>query len=420
LIRHKQIPETILEQRLPTPQEAAFCEQFSIAWIVQTPDHIEQFWLEHEQVVVSPGIDSRPWAHRFPKKVLSELDIFADAFEKRSARVPVIAITGTLGKTTITYLTGKLAQSLGKNVFVGGNIGIGMLDAVDDPSIDLFVLEISSFQLEYTTRFRPAIAVVTNIFENHLDRHGSFAEYRAIKCKIFAHQKSSDCAIIPESLRPFCSPLVRVLTIGDSPRADYYIQNHAIVREGSVVVQIDELPPQSYPINWAYLIAIGAQMGLAPSKVCETLRMITLPEHRCVPIARINGVTYFDDSKSTVIEATRAAVESLSSRTIILLLGGVSKGVDRTRALAFFPRNGLKIIPFGGEAALLFAGCREHALTVETACSTLEQAVDRAYQIAEPGDCVLLSPGGASFDLFGNYMLRGKRFKEILDRLQHQ
>ena len=337
----------------------------------------------------------------------------------RQRAVPIIAITGTVGKTTITHLTGALAQSLGKNIFVGGNIGIGMLDAVDNETINLFVLEVSSFQLEYTKRFHPTVAVLTNIFENHLDRHGTLDAYRAAKLRIFGCQTDSDYAIVPETLRVHCASLrSHVVTVGTPATADYGIDERGIVRSGDVVVPITELPPQSYGENWAYLVAIGAILGVSPRDVCTRLGAIPLPDHRCRAIATIKGVTYYDDSKATIIEATRAALQSLTASRTILLLGGVSKGVDRSRALASFPKKGIMAVPFGAEAALLHAACRANGIPSEEPCGDLETAVARAFLIAQPGDAVLLSPGGASFDLFKNYGARGKRFKEILDRLE--
>lgn len=419
LIRSKQAPATIIEQRIATDEEVAFCAEFSILWIVQTAEQLEQFWAEHDCIVVSPGIDSRAWAQRFPEKVTSELDIFADAFAVRQRAVPLIAITGTVGKTTITHLTGVLAQSLGKNVFVGGNIGVGMLDAVDDESIDLFVLEVSSFQLEYAQRFHPTLAVFTNIFENHLDRHGSLDEYRAAKLRVFACQTESDCAIVPDSLLPYLPSLrAHILTVGQDAPAEYQFSDRGIARCGLLLVPIADVPAQSYLANWAYLVAIGTLLGISPHEVCARLRSVLLPDHRCMVVATINGVTYYDDSKSTIIEATRAAVQSLASARTILLLGGVSKGVDRTRALATFPKNGLTVVPFGAEANALHGACIMNGIVSEEPCVNLEEAVERSFSIAQPGDVVLLSPGGASFDLFKNYTARGKRFKEILDRLQ--
>lgn len=420
LVRTYQAPAGIIEQRMPSEEEAKFCSQFSITWVVQSADSLERFWTDHDHIVISPGIDSRVWAQRFPEKIVSELDIFADAFAARSRAVPLIAITGTVGKTTITHLTGALAQSVGKKVFIGGNIGVGMLDAVDDESVDLFVLEVSSFQLEYAQRFHPTLAVLTNIFENHLDRHGTLDAYRSAKLRIFASQTESDYAIIPESLRTDCASVrSRLVTIGHSDCADYGADERGILYGGQIVVPITEVPAQSYLGNWAYIVAIGSFLGCSPRDVCARLFAVSLPDHRCRAVATINGVTYYDDSKATIIEATRAAVESLPSVRTVLLLGGVSKGVDRARALAEFPKKTIIVVPFGTEADLLYAACSANGIPSEAPCGSLEEAVEKAFSIAQHGDAVLLSPGGASFDLFKNYAARGKRFKEILDRLQH-
>lgn len=389
-----------MDRRAPTAQEAIWCEEQAISWVVQQPENVELFWKNHDWIVASPGIDIRRWAASYPEKVLGELDLFAQAFERRHKPADIIAITGTVGKTTITHLCGELLRAQGKNVFVGGNIGVGMLDAVDNEDIETFVLEVSSFQLEYMRSFRPSIAIWTNLFENHLDRHGTLEGYRAAKARLFAQQRAGDCAILPTELIP---------ALGN--------YQGEIIPDG-YPVPLSEIPAYSYQSNWFIIAALAWRMGIDPFAALRMLAAAKLPDHRCTPIATINGVTYYDDSKATVIEATRAALAAIPAQRIVLLFGGVSKGVDRASLLHTLPLARTVIVPFGGEAKMLHTACVGLGLAVLAPCATLEDAVAIAHAHAKSGDAVLLSPGGASFDLFKDYGARGLRFREIVDSIR--
>lgn len=380
------------------------------------PTQLEQFLSLTDYILPSPGIDLRPFV-AFADKFICEVDIFQQFFTK-----PTIAITGTLGKTTVTYL---LSQLLGQHVrtATGGNIGIGMLDLMMKDDVDLAVLELSSFQLEHAKEYSPRLAIITNLYPNHLDRHGDIDSYRNAKLTMCMHQNKNQHALLPISFAPYVQniqskiayfSLSKPTTLCNAPI--YCIESNAIVRyENGIqkkLIEINDLPQIGMLEHWLIMCAALDILHYSltlPKKITidQTL------EHRVEFCGSKNGISFYNDSKSTIMESTLAAVTRLQSQPIILLIGGLSKGVNREPYIAQLKDKIKYLICFGAEAAQLHAMATPSNIS-SVSCATLEDAVNHAYKIATPGDAILLSPGGSSFDLFKNYKERGEYFKKLI------
>lgn len=402
------------------------------------PNKLDQFLSVHDYLIPSGGIDLRP--HKtIHQKILSELDLFCDSWRTSTKPAPIIGITGTVGKTSVTHLLSEILKAHGYRVATGGNIGVGLFDLLQEKnSSDYAVLELSSYQLDLCRSHAPDLAIITNLHPNHLDRHGSIEAYQSAKGKIFELQTSDQKAIAPLEL---CAWL-RQLTphkqytwfLGYQPTLTQLAQlNHnetvyfyddkdkkiwSISKQNNDTSQAQAImhmlcPELSFPTSWSLLQAALAALGITFKQ--ESLAQLSLPDHRFSCIATQNGISFYNDSKSTVLEATLAAVQALHPKPIILFLGGLSKGVDRASALAQFKPYSIKhVICFGKEADELTQACATHAIPA-SAYPTLEEAFAACTRtIATSDDHVLFSPAGASFDLFASYKARGERFKELV------
>lgn len=432
---------TVLDKKLNQEDVKSYTNS-ACTFITETPEALNTFLENNEIIIPSPGIDLRPYK-KYAKKMCAELDLFYEFWNK-----PCIAITGTLGKTSITHLLDTIMRQNGKSVITGGNIGTGMTALIDNPAA-CALLELSSFQLEHAQRFAPDCAIITNLYPNHLDRHGSMEDYWRAKRNVLLRQKKSDVAIVPlalaellrnEELEPSKKILERpfVFTHATTPtkkelkflRSGDYIfycdDNGAIVMlngepksQAQSIVPADLIPPLSYAVNWVIIAAFYHMLGADAAKVFGNLKDLSLPEYRLEEVATINTVTYYNDSKSTIINATIAATQMLQKKhasNIVLILGGTSKGVDRLADLKNLKEYVTHILCFGAEAQELAAACKKAKIT-HTATTTLEDAVASAQQHATSHGAVLLSPGGASFDLFKDYKERGEKFKQLVLKL---
>lgn len=399
------------------------------------PEERDAFFDSIDYVIPSPGIDLTSLKNT--EKIFSEIDLFSTAWKKS-----LIAITGTLGKTSVTHLLSLLLSAAGEKIATGGNIGIGMLDLVQQQkTVDYAVLELSSFQLEHSHLIAPDLAIITNIYPNHLDRHKTFKEYIEAKLQLILHQTIHQQALLPFELyqliradkrlttRSFAWFAVtppqktELLSLNNNDRIFSFDTNGSCIEidyQGNIkniLLPARAIPPISFKENWLVLASALHLLNIAIEPLLSQQSLeLSLPHNRLEPIATINGVSYINDSKSTIMQASITAIKALKSTNIILLLGGVSKGVDRTIYLKELASIYL-LICFGKEAETLAQ--EGDALGIKTrACKTLEDAVQEAYNSARPGDIVLLSPGGASFDLFTNYEERGKRFVELVNQLK--
>lgn len=380
-----------------------------------------------DMAVPSPGVPpANPIlreALRLGIPLMSELEL---AF--RFLTTPLVAITGTNGKTTVTTLIGELLGAAGKRVFVGGNIGAPLIGYVDGPQdADWAVVEVSSFQLQWASTFRPRVALLLNTAPDHVDYHGSFAAYREAKEKIFGRQGGDDVAVLNAAEESTASLAERVtacteLFSSSGPvEAGMFIAGEKLVR----------LPPaggrEEYPLGMIRLpgrhnienvmaaIIAARACGCTPEAIVGAVERFRGIGHRIEFVDERAGIRFYDDSKGTNVAAVVRALESFSA-PVVLLLGGRDKEGD-FETLVPLLRARVKAVVLFGEAAGKING-RIGGVVATTLAANLGEAVAAAARIASPGDVVLLSPGCASFDEFTGYKERGERFQEMVRRLE--
>jgi UDP-N-acetylmuramoylalanine--D-glutamate ligase len=395
---------------------------------VETGGHGERTFRGQDLIVVSPGVpvDAPPLvqARSLGETVIGEIELAAQFLPG-----PIVAITGSNGKTTTTTLTGEIMAAAGLPTLVGGNIGTPAISLAERAKPDtIVVLEISSFQLETIKTFRPKIAVVLNVTPDHLDRHRTFEIYTNAKARIFENQQGSDFAVLNAD-DPTCEAM------GARTRAQVFwfsrqkeVQQGAWVRDGNVVFrdakgQREILQTSEIPLKGAHnlenvlaAVSASALMGCAPDKIRQAVHDFKAVEHRLEFVASIAGVDYYNDSKATNVDATIKALESFPAN-IHLILGGKDKGSDYT-VLNDLIRQRVKRIYTIGAAAAKIESQVKGAEVVHA--ETLENAIRKAHATAQSGDIVLLAPACASFDQFKSYEHRGKMFKEIVKGLMSE
>jgi UDP-N-acetylmuramoylalanine--D-glutamate ligase len=365
---------------------------------VQSGRHSPEQFAGADLVVLSPGVpkDSLAWALPDHVPVVSELEM-ASWFVSQ----PVIAITGTNGKTTTTSLINHLLTSCGYETFMGGNIGTPLSEYVlSEKSADFLVLEVSSFQLQHTCTFRPHIALFLNFSPNHLDHHRDMQEYLEAKLKIFDNQGHEDWLIIPEQL----SLRLEQITI--------YAHKHIVDR-----VRSFDCPALLGPHNQLNIEAALAAcriLGLDDEATLPKLKSYEAYPHRLQVVRQINGLCFVDDSKSTTFEALKAALESFE-QPVCLLAGGRYKG-GNPKELANLIQKRVRIIGLFGESRDLFSQAWQNLAPLFWK-PTLEEATQCIYSQAQSGDIILLSPATSSFDLFQNYKERGLAFQKVVQAL---
>jgi UDP-N-acetylmuramoylalanine--D-glutamate ligase len=412
----------VIEKKNLTEQEQSDLLAKKIHYFAQS--ELNDFLSRNDAILASPGIDLRPFTS-YKDKWLTELDIFYANFNK-----PIIAITGSIGKTTITHLLSILLNHAQKKVLTGGNIGTPMLDLLKDKEkSDLALLEISSFQLEYCKDFAPLLAIITNIYPNHLDRHDSEKEYLEIKAKMIAYQQEKQQALIPwnlknkikaKSMLHFFSktkPSNKELQSLENSSKLFFIHSGEITvyHKGNFhsLLKLKDLPSCTFEDNWLILCASLNLLNIPIPDLTKSIDF-KLPEHRMEKVATINEIDFYNDSKSTTIQSTLAAIDRLKDKPILLLLGGLSKGVDRSQLIKDLHPNVKKIYCFGKEAESLKKMCDQYERESE-AIETLDAAIAAIFNQAQSGDQVLLSPAGSSYDLFTNYIERGNHFKKLVN-----
>ena len=395
-------------------------------------------------------------------QVSNELGLFAQALidlkEGTGYAPKVIGITGTNGKTTVTSLCGQLVQRAGKTVAVAGNIGPTLLDTLDEKLVvnklpEVWVLELSSFQLEGVTNFEPAVATVLNISQDHLDWHGSFSAYAAAKNNVHGtggvmllnRQDPLVMALIPVVAK---GKLLRsYITFGhDEPtRAGDYgletvngmawlvraaIADDTIKRKrGGQSAEIELHVQRLMPVdalrihglhnatNALAALALAGAAGCALGPMLHGLREYRGEPHRLESVAVVNGVEYFDDSKGTNVGATVAALNGLGQKSrLVIILGGVGKDQDFSALAEPVSRHARAVILIGRDAALIGTALKNTAVTVLNA-TDMQSAVSLAAAQAQSGDAVLMSPACASFDMFDNYEHRARIFCEAVKAL---
>jgi len=370
----------------------------------------------YELVVLSPGIDpGSPLARKFSSRkidMMGELEL-----GWRSCGLPVIAVTGTNGKTTTTELLAQMLNACGQRTIACGNIGKPLSEvALGKNHFDVLTVEVSSFQLETIKTFRPSIALWLNFAPDHLDRYRSVAEYRAAKLRIFENQTAEDVAIVnaAESL-PKIQP--RQITFSAyADRADFRLAEGSIVYQNKPVLRLAETKLRgSHNIeNLMASLAAGMARGLSFEEMVPSLSAYEPRPHRCEFVREIGGVDYVNDSKATNLDAVEKALLA-QSKPVILIAGGKDKGFtfDPLRPLV---KEKVRSTILIGEMAESIAGAWSGAVKSEIA-SSLADAVERAHAIAGPGEVVLFSPGTSSFDMFKSYADRGDQFRALVQAL---
>ncbi|MBL4827181.1 MAG: UDP-N-acetylmuramoyl-L-alanine--D-glutamate ligase [Spongiibacteraceae bacterium] len=375
--------------------------------------------LDADQLVVSPGValDEPAIAQAIEHgvKVCGDIDLFCE-----QACAPVIAITGSNGKSTVTTLLGKMFTQAGKRVAVGGNIGIPALDLLDDSEPDYYVLELSSFQLERAGNLNVALATVLNISADHMDRYSSLLPYHQAKHRIFRGCK--------KVLINRADPLSRPLVAEDVERWTFSLdkpdfKGFGLIKENGfefLAFEFERLMPVSelkiagrHNIeNALAALALGKAAGLLLAPMLEVLKTFTGLPHRCQFVAESHGVCYYNDSKGTNVGAAIAAVTGLASsaKKVVLIAGGDAKGADFSPLLATLDLYARGVVLIG-EAAQQLQQLLKGKIKLLVAL-TMDEAVAQARKLAQPGDAVLLSPACASFDMFDNYQHRGDVFTQ--------
>lgn len=394
---------------------------------VETGGHGDRTFRGQDLIVVSPGVpvDAPPLvqARTLGESVIGEIELAAQFLPG-----PIVAITGSNGKTTTTTLAGEIMTAGGFSALVGGNIGTPAISLADRAKPEtVVVLEISSFQLETVQSFRPKVAVVLNVTPDHLDRHRTFEIYTDAKARIFENQKPDDFAVLNAD-DPTC------VAMAGRTRAQVFwfsrqkeVERGAWVEDGKIVFrdkkgQREILQVSDIPLKGAHNLenvlaaaCAGILMGCAPEKIRQAVHEFKAVEHRLEFVATIGDVDYYNDSKATNVDATIKALESFPAN-IHLILGGKDKGSDYTVLNDLLRKRVKRVYTIGAAAAKIegqIVSSKNGGPEVVHA-ETLENAIRKAHATAKAGDVVLLAPACASFDQFKSYEHRGKVFKEIV------
>jgi UDP-N-acetylmuramoylalanine--D-glutamate ligase len=375
---------------------------------------------EADIVIVSPGVPSFAALERAAARgvpIYGEVEL---AYRLRARTdVPVVAVGGTNGKSTTTTLVGALLEAAGKKTFTGGNLGEPFSLHVDEPW-DAVVLEVSSFQMERVDAFRPRVAILLNVTDDHLDRYPSFQAYADAKGNSFLQQTVEDLAVVPAG-DPLCLAQARrgkarVVTFGAG--GDFDVTVDAIIdrRRGEQYSRVEmRLAGAHNAMNVAAALAAVSELGVTAETARAVLREFEGLPHRTTLVAEIHGVRFYDDSKGTNVGASVTALRGLAEPYAILIAGGVDKGgsygplVDAMKERA---RAAVLI----GEAAPLIEKAAAGAVLVRRA-ATMDEAVAEAFALARPNDAVLLSPACSSFDMFRDYKDRGDAFVRAVKTL---
>jgi UDP-N-acetylmuramoylalanine--D-glutamate ligase len=376
-----------------------------------------------QRLVVSPGVSLREplieQARLRGAEVIGDIELFV-----REARAPIVAITGSNGKSTVTTLLGEMAQAAGVRAAVGGNLGTPALELLDE-SIELYILELSSFQLERVQSLRAAAAVVLNLCADHMDRYESYAEYIQAKAVIYRHVETAvvnaDDAVARELAH---SPKVISFSL-QQPQAGHYGLCESsgvswLCRGRQLLLRTDAMPAagRHNQANALAALALGEAVGLPMDAMLNAIRSFGGLAHRTEHVAEIRGVSWFNDSKGTNVGACIAALEGLHRDDLsqtVLIAGGDCKGADFSRLAEIAPRYVRALVLIGRDAPQI-----EQAIGGAVACvraGDMGDAVRQAAALAHAGDRVLLSPACASFDMFENYMQRGEIFMAAVREL---
>jgi len=417
------LPFTVADSREQPAGLDAFRQAFPDVELQLGPFSEDQF-IGASELLVNPGIPlSEPAiaaASAAGVRVSGDIDLFHQA-----ASAPIVAITGSNGKSTVTTLVGLMAERAGIRVAVGGNLGTPALELLDD-DVQLYVLELSSFQLERCAMLGAEVATVLNISADHLDHHGSMLNYHQAKHRIFQGCKkavvnadqSLTQPLVPDDVEVWSFSLghsdFRRFGVLEQPGGSYL----ALAREPLMAASELRIAGRHNLSNALAALAIGAAAGIDTPVMLDALREFSGLPHRCEFVAEIDGVRFYNDSKGTNVGASVSAIEGLAeSGKIVLIAGGLAKGGEFSPLAEAMRRNGRAAVVIGEAAAAIEACLGEHVPCRRE--QSMAAAVQGAFAFAQTGDVVLLSPACASFDMFRSYSDRGEQFSAAVRELAH-
>ncbi len=380
-----------------------------------------EFLCRADELYVSPGLalatPALQQAAARGVKLSGDIELFA-----RHAKAPIIAITGSNAKSTVTTLVGEMAVAAGKRVAVGGNLGTPALDLLSD-DVELYVMELSSFQLETTDQLGAEVATVLNISEDHMDRYSGLPAYHLAKHRVFRGARQVVVNRQDVLTRPLIGEGLPCWTFGLNTPDFHGFGLREENGEKYLAFQFELLMPvRELKIRGAHnqsnalaALALGHAVGLPMDAMLSSLRTFGGLEHRCQWVREREGVNYYNDSKATNVGAALAAIEGLGadiSGKLVLIAGGDGKGADFSGLAASIAANCRAVVLLGRDAELIARVLGDSVPLIRA--QSLDEAVQRCAETAQPGDAVLLSPACASFDMFKNYEERGQLFAQAV------
>jgi len=421
------VPVAITDSRANPPCFGEFQKEFSgkldeIKFSVGGFDNRLFEWANH--IIVSPGVSiNEPIikaARERGVEIIGDVELFA-----RMVKAPVVAITGSNGKSTVTMLLSEMAKGAGKNVLMGGNIGTPVLDLLMEPTPDLYVLELSSFQLETTESVNAAASVVLNVSPDHMDRYRDLEHYVHTKQRIYeginnamiVNRDDATVMAMIEEGRKCVSFGLDAPTENNFGRIDY--QGELWLAHGNErLLPVSELrlAGEHNQANVLAALALGEQAGLSMIAMLDVLRKFTGLPHRTQWVASIDGVNWYDDSKGTNVGATLSAIRGFSE-PIVLIAGGQGKGADFRPLRDVVEENTRAVILLGEDAQKIESALA--GVVPVTCVKDMESAVGEAKSQSRSGDVVLLSPACASFDMYAGFEARGEAFVGAVNKLHH-
>ncbi|MCU1717621.1 UDP-N-acetylmuramoyl-L-alanine--D-glutamate ligase [Pseudomonas sp. 5P_3.1_Bac2] len=418
------LPFAVVDTRANPPELSTLRDQYPQVE-VRCGELDVEFLCRAQELLVSPGLAIATPALQAAAargvKLSGDIDLFA-----RYAKAPIVAITGSNAKSTVTTLVGEMAAAAGKKVAVGGNLGTPALDLLGD-DVELYVLELSSFQLETTHSLNAQVATCLNISEDHMDRYADLQAYHLAKHRIFRGAKQVVINADDALSRPLLGDDVPVTLFGlGKPDFNRFglLEEHGEKYLGYQFAAL--LPVRELKIRGAHnqanalaALALGHAVGLPCEPMLEALRNFAGLPHRCQWLRERAGVSYYDDSKATNVGAALAAIEGLGADIdgkLVLIAGGDGKGADFSALKAPVAKFCRAVILLGRDAELLAQALAGASELIRV--STLEEAVQRSAELAQRGDAVLLSPACASLDMFKNFEQRGQLFAQAVEGLK--
>ncbi|WP_275627571.1 UDP-N-acetylmuramoyl-L-alanine--D-glutamate ligase [Pseudomonas sp. 273] len=417
------VPFAVADTRENPPELATLRAQYPQV-DVRCGELDAEFLCRARELYVSPGLSLRMpalvEAAARGVRLSGDIDLFA-----RHAKAPIVAITGSNAKSTVTTLVGEMAAAAGKRVAVGGNLGTPALDLLAD-DVELYVLELSSFQLETCERLNAEVATCLNVSEDHMDRYDGMADYHLAKHRIFRGARQVVVNRADALSRPLIADTVPCWTFG-TDKPDF--KAFGLVEEGGekcLAFQFEALMPvRELKIRGAHnqsnalaALALGHAVGLPFEPMLQTLRRFAGLAHRCQWVGERAGVSFYDDSKATNVGAALAAIEGLGADIdgkLVLIAGGDGKGADFSALREPVAKFCRAVVLLGRDAELVGAALSDQ--TPKVRVQTLDEAVRKAAELAKAGDAVLLSPACASLDMFRNFEERGRLFAKAVEEI---